>query len=361
VAEEQRTTGSTRTPWVIASVLGCLVLFLLFAVIVVGCFAFQFGLMSGVAYKPPLPSTVVPKLTTDTSTSPTPTFTQTPTPTSTPSPTPTPTPTATPVYYNLIMRYSKNCLSVQGNQAVEATCSQSTQLWNLPTDAAAGNFQVQLQNTGNCLSASSTTPADPFILKSCLGDGTQLWQKRPSGGYFQLANNTQLSASPTTNTCVDARAWEQPIIQWFCKPWGTDNQLDNQLVCQTTTNVDSCEPPPGVYVTGIRTDPPDPKQRQDIWFYVTFSNTTGKPQSYRWWVNIFDGGKTIGDTSKNRIEDIPPGITERKVVKEWRIGPGQPCYTYTGKAVWRRDDGSEFTFKRPDGLEFALPFVVCPQ
>lgn len=277
-----------------------------------------------------------------------------------PAPTTSPlvSPTPTPVYYNLIMRYSKNCLGVQGNQAIEATCGQSTQLWSVPTDASAGNFQVQLQNTGNCLSASSTTPADPFILNSCGSDGgTQLWQKRPSGGYFQLANNTQLAASPTTYMCVDARQFDQPIIQWFCKPWGTDDQLDNQLLCQTTGNTANCTPPAGVYVTNIQEDPPYTDEGKPntfhINFRVTFSNTTGYPQSYTWFVRTF--GTNGGQTPQQTLT-ISPGTTTISV-GPWNIG--RTCTNYTAKAVWiRASDGLSFSFKDPDGREYSLPFQV---
>jgi len=276
-----------------------------------------------------------------------------PTPTPTPMPPPLPPPS---VYYNLVVRYSKNCLSVQGNQAVEATCSQSTQLWNLPADTTSWYFQVQLQSSGKCLSASSNHETEPFIVTDCRGDESQLWQKRLSGGYFQLANQTILAEDPT-NMCIDARQWDQPPIQWPCKPWGTDDQLDNQLLCQTTTTTDTCTPPPGVYVTNIQQDPPFTDEGKPntfhINFRVTFSNTTGNSQSYRWFVQVF--GQPNGQTEE-RVLTIPSG-TPTITVGPWNIG--RACADFTAKAVWRRaSDGLLFAFKDPDGREYSLSFQI---
>jgi len=261
------------------------------------------------------------------------------------------------VYYNLVMRYSKNCLSVQGNQAIEATCGQGTQLWNLSTDTTGGYFQLQLQNTGKCVSASSTLHTDPFVLRNCSGDDSVLWQKNPSGGYFQLVNKTQLAEGPS-KMCVDARQWDQPIMQWFCKPYGTDDQLDNQLLCQTTTNTDSCEPPPGVYVTNIQQTPPPYADEGTpntfhVYINVTFSNTTGSAQPYRWFVQTY--GQNAGQTSE-QVLPIPPGATTI-TVGPWNIG--RTCTNFTAKAVWRRaSNGLLFSFKDPSGREYSLSFQI---
>jgi hypothetical protein len=269
------------------------------------------------------------------------------------------TATAPAVYYNLVLRYSKNCLSVQGSQAVEATCNQSSQLWNLPTDTTGGYFHVELENSGNCLSASSNHETDPVILKNCRGSDDQLWQKRLSGGYFQLVNKTQLAEDPT-NMCLDARQWGQPIMQWPCKPWHEDYQLDNQLLCQSTTNADTCTQPPGVYVTSIQIptpySDPDKPNTFHVFFNVTFNNTTGTAQSYSWFVTIF--GKDGGQTPQQTLA-IPPGITTI-AVGPWNIG--RTCTAdYTAKAVWRRpDDGPLFAFKDPNGREYSTTFQLCP-
>jgi hypothetical protein len=259
-------------------------------------------------------------------------------------------------YSNLVVRYSQNCLGVQGNQAVEATCSPSTQLWDLPAGTSVGYFQIVLQNSGSCLSASSTHETDPYILKPCGGSDDQLWLKRPSGGYFQLANKTQL-AEDSANMCIDARQWDQPFMQWPCKPWGTDDQLDNQLFCQTTaTTTAACAPPPGVYVTRIVKETqidPDKPATSHVYFRVTFDNTTGAATVYPWFVRAI--GKDGGQTPQQALA-IRPGVNEIRV-GPWNIG--RTSEVFTAKVFWiRPSDSLQFTFKNPNGTEATLQFQL---
>lgn len=58
--------------------------------------------------------------------------------------------------------------------------------------------------------------------------------------------------------------------------------------------------PPGVYATSIRLDPAKPGRNENVTFYVTFLNTTGTQQGFRWRIRIFknDGSKnSFGDTA----------------------------------------------------------------
>ncbi len=289
-----------------------------------------------------------------------PTRTPTDTPTPTITPTDTPTPTPTPVYYNLIMRHSKQCLGVDGGLAATIGCGQSTQIWNIMTATTNADFlQLKEKNSGNCLAASSTLETDPFVLKNCSEDGSVLWQKKSSGGYFQLVNNWQLAKGPS-KMCVDARQFDPyTIIQWFCKPHGTDDQLDNQLLCQTTTATDNCVPPLGVYVTNIQENSVRDANNSNLLhvsFNVTFSNTTGNSQPYRWFVQVY--GQPAGQTTE-QVLPIPPG-TSTITVGPWNIG--HTCTNFTAKAIWRRAieiDGLLFSFKDPTGREYSFQFRVC--
>jgi hypothetical protein len=267
------------------------------------------------------------------------------------------------VFYNLILRYSKNCL---GSQAAEVTCSSSTRVWNLVPSASGDYFQLQLPSSNTCLSASSTLETDTFSLASCQASDAQLWRKRMSGGYFQLENKTLLANGPWP-MCIDARQWNAPLMQWFCKPHGVDDQLDNQLFCQTTSNTADCAPPAGVYVTNIAQAPRpyslDGKPNTFlVFFQVTFSNTTGAEQSYRWFVQTF--GQNSGQTTDPKtLIPIPSGTTT-VTVGPWNIG--KTCTDYTAKVIWRREiDGLLFAFRDSAGSEASLSFPVhtdpgCP-
>ncbi len=121
--------------------------------------------------------------------------------------------------------------------------------------------------------------------------------------------------------------------------------------------------PPGVYATLIRVDPPTPNRGVPATFRVTFVNTTGKAQSYRWYVKIYEPDKpnSKGETSKI-LEDIPPGTTERASPTDWKIaGPG-PCEPFIARVFWYDRDNNQTTeFVKPDRSGGpAAAFQVCP-
>ncbi len=120
--------------------------------------------------------------------------------------------------------------------------------------------------------------------------------------------------------------------------------------------------PPGVYVTNIRTDPAEAKQKQDITFYVTFLNATGVPQRYRWFVYVYQAGESIpiGQTSADRSYLLPPGTSEHATANTWKVGPGMPCADFVAKLFSVRADGIGQAFATVNGQEAALTFVVCP-
>ncbi len=98
-------------------------------------------------------------------------------------------------------------------------------------------------------------------------------------------------------------------------------------------------------------------------FRVTFINNTGKPQSYRWYVKIYEPDKpnSKGETSKI-LEDIPPGTTERASPTDWKIaGPG-PCEPFIARVFWYDRDNNQTTeFVKPDRSGGpAAAFQVCP-
>lgn len=264
--------------------------------------------------------------------------------------------TATTVYYNLIMRHSKDCLGIDGGLAAELGCGQNSQIWNVVAALTNPNyFQLKVQDSNNCLASSSTLETDPFVLKNCDENDSVLWQKKPSGGFFQLVNKTLL-AKEQSKMCVDAEMFgNYTVIQWFCKPWKEDDQLDNQLFCQTTNTTADCALPPGVYVTNIQRDPPyansDHPHTFHTYFHVTFNNTTGSPQSPSWFVQVY--GPNAGQTPQQTLT-IPPGINTL-TVGPWNIGITDT--DFTARAVWvRQSDNKVIDFKQTDDSEYHIEF-----
>ncbi len=122
--------------------------------------------------------------------------------------------------------------------------------------------------------------------------------------------------------------------------------------------------PPGVWGVSVRVDPPAPKRGQNVTFFVTFLNSTGSSQGFRWRVRIFypDNLKnSFGDTSP-RNDTIPVGTTELPSDNGWAVrGPGD-CIQFLAR-VYSVDPSSkqETEFLKPDQSGGpAASFQVCP-
>jgi hypothetical protein len=119
--------------------------------------------------------------------------------------------------------------------------------------------------------------------------------------------------------------------------------------------------PRAVYVTNIRMDPPAPKQQQDVLFNVTFLNSTGTDQTFRWFIFIYRQGQRqpFGQTSSDRAHVIPVGTVEQPAVNTWRMGSSEPCTTLEARVHWQDPDGSRPIFNNTDGQPYVLTFTMC--
>lgn len=121
--------------------------------------------------------------------------------------------------------------------------------------------------------------------------------------------------------------------------------------------------PPGVWATAIRVDPTAPKRGQGVKFIVSFLNTTGTQQGFRWRVRIFEPDKrnSFGDTTP-LDSSIPPGASELVSSDNWKVtGPGD-CLAFFAR-VFQVDPNSkqESEFIKPDQSGGpAAGFQVCP-
>lgn len=118
--------------------------------------------------------------------------------------------------------------------------------------------------------------------------------------------------------------------------------------------------PPGLYVTGLRTDPLVIGPSTDVGFFVTFLNTTGAPLQNRWNVYVFrtdNPKKSIGEASAQTTA-IPVGSAVQQALGSWRIGVGA-CGDYIARVGWL-DEGRNITYLlKPDGGTYELWFHVC--
>lgn len=122
--------------------------------------------------------------------------------------------------------------------------------------------------------------------------------------------------------------------------------------------------PPGVYVTALRVEPPQPRAGQPILFYAKLLNTTGRTQFYNWCVEIFlpenypDSRKSSGISTCSERE-IPEGETELPA-PGWEVKSIGGCVQYLARPVLLDPARARIPFVRPDGSEFFMGFTLCP-
>lgn len=169
----------------------------------------------------------------------------------------------------------------------------------------------------------------------------------PLGQGTQLAITPQVTATSATGTS----AAQTPKPTTRPSPTRT----------RTPTVVSG---PPGVYALSIRVDPPSPYRKTNVGFFVTFLNTTGAPQDYRWRINIYrpdNMNKPMGDTMVLGTT-IPTGQNEVAASNNWGVyGPGD-CETFVARVFWVNSESKEQTeFAKPNGAAGpTTQFQVCP-
>jgi hypothetical protein len=91
--------------------------------------------------------------------------------------------------------------------------------------------------------------------------------------------------------------------------------------------------PPGLYATGLKTDPAKPSIGDTLQFTVEFLNTTGSVQTYTWFVKVYQCPEqcdtyknSFGETTK-RSDNIPTGSASLTSDRHVNIGVGRCDYT----------------------------------
>lgn len=117
---------------------------------------------------------------------------------------------------------------------------------------------------------------------------------------------------------------------------------------------------PGVYVTAVRTDPAEVKDKQFPSFQVTFLNTLGANANVNWYVKIFEPDKkqSFGETTKIAIT-IPPGNSVFASATNWRAVGATPCRPFIARIFYIAPDNTILEFPKPDEDAFQYYFSIC--
>lgn len=194
--------------------------------------------------------------------------------------------------------------------------------------------------------APTLAPATATLLPSATSvPPTATLVPSPSASPTAQPSPTPVPASPIPTTRVPATAI--PATRVPASP--------TRLVTATPTVA------PGVYVTALSVEPPQPRSKPATFFFrVRFLNTTGKPQSFLWRVLIFPAGapNSTGDPQGD-VRILPAGVSDQ-VTRVWDINTPINCESYTAQPVWQDDAGRRTPFLQPDGAPLTLAFQVCP-
>lgn len=119
--------------------------------------------------------------------------------------------------------------------------------------------------------------------------------------------------------------------------------------------------PPGVYALGLHAAPPQPQNGQGVIFIVTFLNTTGSQQYFRWCVESFrQDGKSHGITACKPARTIAAGRTELSTTDPYVGQKLGPCLPLRARVIWESDQKQRIPFTLPDGSDLWLPYQFCP-
>lgn len=120
---------------------------------------------------------------------------------------------------------------------------------------------------------------------------------------------------------------------------------------------------PGVYVNSLRFSPGAPRRGEPVTFFVSFTNSTGKAQSYKWLVEIWEANadkKNPYGQADGLDQGISAGTVERATGDSWKVAGGGPCVPFRARVVYQDDQSRRVPFKRTNGSDLWVPFQVCP-
>jgi hypothetical protein len=121
-------------------------------------------------------------------------------------------------------------------------------------------------------------------------------------------------------------------------------------------------PGAGLFVTGMRLDPPQPGHNQDITFYPTFNNPTGATLNYAWKVFVYKAESPANptlDTTPVQGSFTAGSTTEGKSGSTYKLGAtGNQC-DYFFARVGSQDGDKRVFYTTPDGKFFEKSFSLC--
>ena len=198
----------------------------------------------------------------------------------------------------------------------------------------------------------------PLALSACSAFSTTTNAATPTS----LATATALGSTPTAAPTQTATAAPTETATDTLTPSATATATKRAVsVPSRTRPIPTPATPLGVFITAIKIDPTPAKSNEPPQFTVTFLNTTGKPQTYRWFVKIYapNQPQSFGETSR---EDsvIAPNASQWKSTSDWKTTAVLECMSLIARVFWVDQNNQVIEFMKLNGSSPATGFNVCP-
>ncbi len=201
-------------------------------------------------------------------------------------------------------------------------------------------------------------PMAVLALSACSAFSTTTNAATPTS----LATPTALGSTPAATLTQTETAAPTETATDTPTPSATATATKRAVsVASRTRSIPAPVTPLGVFVTAIKIDPTPAKSNEPPQFTVTFLNTTGKPQTYRWFVKIYapNQPQSFGETSR---EDsvIAPNTSPLKSMSDWKTTAVLECMSLIARVFWVDPSNQVIELMKLNGSSPATGFNVCP-
>jgi hypothetical protein len=186
-------------------------------------------------------------------------------------------------------------------------------------------------------------------------------------GFLTPAGNPSPAVGAAPSLAPTAPATSGPIVIQPATPESpatASATLSASATPSSTATGAAANHAPGLYVQALRTDPQTPRRNQDIYFFVTFVNTTGIGQALRWDVLVYRPEKLnqyFGQSLPiGKGDSIAAGIQELRSSGPYKLFGGGGCQDVVFRVARMDGDKPAALIDQPDGKPFLQTTRLCP-
>ncbi len=169
------------------------------------------------------------------------------------------------------------------------------------------------------------------------------------------------SLTPSARATPTARVTQQVTLGGAAT--SSPTRAASASLSATATNLPAGTAP-GLYVQALRTDPQVPRRNRDVYFVVTFLNTTGTTHQVRWDVLVYRAenlNQYFGQSLPiGKGDSIGPGSQELRSSGPYKLFGGGGCEDVVVRVARMEGDKPTALIDQPDGRAFLQAMTFCP-